>query len=183
MSNEDQTRTEYYLQQAESCLRDLLKDFCRKLHSARFVIEVIGVIVLAFYTYETRQIFLDGTRPAVAVRGLDPSGCVCADLRNSGRNTAVAKVTYGSGFSPTQLSGGPPLTDSEKLIIPPGETDNRIDFRKPGLPTNRNCGYFYLSGRIDYGDGYYTRFCREYGLTLSGHTEELCEDPDTNDNN
>jgi hypothetical protein len=92
-------------------------------------------------------------------------------------------VVYGSGFSPKRLSGGPALTDSEKVIIPPGDTGNRIDFRKPGLPTNGKGGYFYLSGRLDYGDGYHTRFCREYALTPFGHTEELCEDSDTNDNN
>jgi hypothetical protein len=169
-------------QETKRWCRIISKDFRRKLYRAPFVLEVIGVLAVIAYTYWTRQMLLDSTRPVIAIRSLEPEGCVCAEVRNLGRNTAIAQVHKGSGFSPTKLFSGPALVEYDRMIIPSGDIGNRIDFDKPGL-AKRNTGYFYLSGRIDYGKGYYTRFCREYSITSSGHAEELCQDEKTNDNN
>jgi hypothetical protein len=73
-NSENQKRLKYYFDEAQRWVRIVCKDFRRRLHGAKFVVELIGVIVLICYTYWTRQIFLDATRPVVAIRNLDPSG-------------------------------------------------------------------------------------------------------------
>lgn len=137
---------------------------------------------LLWANHLTRSLLMGETRPIIAVSGLTPEGCVCANLKNTGKDTAIAQVRKRSGFSPTRLLSGPSLegTAKQRMIIPAADIGNRLDFDKPGLSRDQT-GWFYLSGLIEYGDGYYTRFCREYAIAPPSLTEELCEDPKTNE--
>jgi hypothetical protein len=106
-------------------------------------------------------------------------------LRNTGKDTAIAEVRKqsGSGFSPTRLYFGPKLSlTPDRMIIPAADIGNRIDFAKPGLSRTQK-GWFYMSGIITYGEGHFTRFCREYEITPPSLSERLCQDPKANDGN
>ena len=122
------------------------------------------------------------TRPVISVASYN-YGC-CVILTNSGKLTAFATVRKNSAFSSQRLFSGPALpSEEERLILPAAQNSNTILYPNPGFwPEN---GWYYLSGLIVYGNGYFTRFCREYTVTPpSGVSREgLCQDPKTNDGN
>jgi len=55
------------------------------------------------------------------------------------------------------------------------------EFPPPGLLPKK--AWFYMSGLITYGKGHFTRFCVEYTVTPPTHSDEACEDPNTNNAN
>jgi hypothetical protein len=67
---------------------------------ATITLEIIGILLVAVYTYEawkanrlTQQIITSSSRPIVALSSLNPEGCVCALLKNTGKDTAIAEQT------------------------------------------------------------------------------------------
>jgi hypothetical protein len=170
----------------------LTKDFRRRVYRAPFFIEVVGFLVVCFYAAQayqanilTRQVLEATTRPVVVVRGYDADKCVCALLENAGKNTAITSVRKKSVFSTARLYSGPPLpTTQEHLVVAAAGIGNAVQYPKPGLlPLPAQKGWFYISGLITYGKGYFTRFCVEYAVTPPNRSEEVCEDPSTNDAN
>ena len=132
-------------------------------------------------------------RPVLTISGYNPRCEIpgylpCAGVQNSGKSPAMAFVRRQAGFSTNRLPKGPNLPENqERMIVPPGgPNSNRIDFDQPFVDTQK--GWFYLSGRVDYGtSGYYTTFCREYeinpakqGEPSAPPKERECQDPSSN---